>query len=80
MTTPEKEGAAFTHTPRPALVSERYRTQRYYGAACSALEQAEAPADDALRVALSSALHHATAHHDGLAAFWRDEATRGAAQ
>lgn len=31
MTTPEKEGAAFTHTPRPALVPERHRTQRYYG-------------------------------------------------
>ena len=31
MTTPEKEGAAFAHTPRPVLVSEYDRTQRYYG-------------------------------------------------
>lgn len=75
--------------PFPALPSsaapealEKYEREAaaYYGAACSALKQAEAPADDALRVALFSALHHATAHHEGLAAFWRGEAARGAAQ
>ena len=74
--------------PFPALPSsaapearEKYEREAaaYYKAACSAVEQAEAPAD-ALRVALFSALHHATAHHDGLAAFWRGEAARGAAQ
>lgn len=78
-----------TIPPFPALPSsaapdalEKYEREAaaYYSAACSALEQAEAPADDALRVALFSALHHATAHHEGLAAFWRGEAARGAAQ
>lgn len=78
-----------TIPPFPAMPSsaerealEKYEREAadYYKAACSALEQAEAPADDALRVALFSALHYAKAHHEGLAAFWRGEDARGAAQ
>lgn len=31
MTTPQTKATPFEHSPRPALVSEDYRLQRYYG-------------------------------------------------